>query len=93
VIVEGLSKRIRMRAVAEFWWSWTIRRYSSRLKVDFCELVMVVCPSNLTVFLVLECVDVDGFIGGLGCNEFVDRIPSDTLNEIAVLGDIADLIA
>ncbi len=54
---------------------------------------MVVGPSNLTIFLVLECVDMDGLVGGLGGNEFVDGIPRDTLDEIAVLSDIADLIA
>jgi len=93
MIVEGLSKRIRMGAVTEFWRSGTTRRYSSRFKVDFCELVVVVSPSNLAILLVLECVDVDGLVGGLGSNEFVNGIPSDTLNEIAVLSDIADLIA
>jgi len=93
MIVEGLSERIRMRAVAEIRWSWTTRRYSSRLQVDFCELVVVVSPSNLTIFLMLQCVDMNRFIGGLSSNEFVDGIPCYTLNEIAVLGDIADLIA
>ena len=82
-----------MGAVAEFWWSRAARRYSSRFKIDLCELIVIVCPSNLAIFLVLECVDVDGFVGGLGSNEFVDGVPSDTLNEITVLSNIADFIA
>lgn len=82
-----------MWSVAEFWRSGAARRYSSRFKVNLCKFVVIVSTSDFTVFLVLECVDMDGLVRGLSGNEFVDRIPCDALDEITMLSDIADLIA
>lgn len=54
---------------------------------------MAVGSSDLAVFLVLECVNVDGLVRGLRSNVFVDGIPGDALDEIAVLSYVTDFIA
>ena len=54
--------------------------------------LVVICQRELT-FFGLEGVDVYRPIRGLGCDVFVERIPSDSLYVVIVLCDLADDIS
>lgn len=45
---------------------------------------------RVLAFLRLESVYVHGSIRGLGCYEFIERIPRHTLDEVGVVGNLPD---
>lgn len=51
---------------------------------------LVVRTERVMAIFRLEGVDMDGSIGGLGRDVFVQGIPSDALDVMAVLGDLSN---
>lgn len=67
--------------------SWAVGRYPASRNIHFGDFV-VLSQGELAVF-VFECVDVDGSVGGLCCNILVEWVPSNSLDVVIVLSDLA----
>jgi hypothetical protein len=78
----------------EVWRRGTTRRYAARGEVCFDVAgepgSLVVGCERILPILGLERVDVDRSVGRLCGNVFVERVPGDALDIVAMLGDLTD---